>query len=590
MRTLLFFFALLFGGSQAVFGQTDMALLRQLAEENKKSIEALALYPEDARLARLESSKHPEVLIKMKNAQEKTSAAFRTLIEDFPRNTQTVFYDLTRYPGLVSTLVERRNDRQATRQALDVVPEDKRDEVRSIAEDEILTLVKIDNLMNTSQRAFEQMIAGYPAPARSAFQKLLEMPEVVDILNEDLRFTVLVGDLYKEDPAWVIHNMDSLSLAVARQHATELDNWKKTIENDPNARSEFQSAAQEYANEYGYTDEVYDVYNDDVYADYDEQRYRTEYNYYQYNYPYWFGYPWWAPQPCWRPYPYWWYWGFYPYHQTIVIMYFPSYHFMHWYFWHPQHHHRYNHLSTHFVNHYYGHRRSGTAITMGVGEWRNRNREVISDAWLSDKARLPQRLQEYGKFEEGRQKYNTKNPSKAMTPSQYADKNAKKYPGIKQAREQAQTEIQRERTEQDRQRSNWAPPKEPVKQKQETAPARVPATQQPAKPKPQPAQPTREPVEKAKPTEPAKRPERPVTQPKKPAVDEAKEYHRDKWQEPRQTQPKTERAPAQTKQSAPATRKETPQTKQTAPATRREAPKTQPEKSQPAPQKKRNDR
>jgi len=572
MRTLLFFFVALLAASQVVWSQTDKALLRQLAEENKKSVEALALYPEDARLAILEASKYPEVLIKMKNAQEKTSAAFRTLIEDFPRSTQTVFYDLTRYPGLIATLVSRQNDQSAMRLALEVLPAAKRDEAFGVADRQISTLAKIDNLMNTTQRTFDQMIAGYSTPAQASFRKLLDLPEVVDILNEDLRFTVLVGDLYKEDPAWVLHKMDSLSLAVAREHADELDNWKKTVENDPQARSEFQSATREYATEYGYTDDLYDIVDDDLY--YEAPRPAVEYNYYHYNYPYWFGYPWWAPQPCWRPYPYWWYWGFYPHQQSVVIIYMPSYHFMHWYFWHPHHHNRYNHLSTHFVNHYYGHRHSGTTITMGVGEWRNQNRDIISDTWLSDKGRLPERLREYARFENGRQQFNAKNPTKALTPEKYLEKNGRQYPELEKSRTQAKTEIQRERTEQDRRRSDWAPPKEPVKQ--EPAPARVPRTDQPEKPKTLPTQPGREPADKAKPaqpTEPAQRPERPAARPQKPAVDEAKEYHRDKWQEPARTQPKTERAPApQPKQTAPAQRKETPrQTKpQAAPKTEKQ--------------------
>ena len=77
---------LLVGGQ--LFAQADKALLRDLAEENKQSVEALALYPEDTRLSILEAAKYPEVLIKMQNIREKTSAAFQTLIEDFPRNTQ----------------------------------------------------------------------------------------------------------------------------------------------------------------------------------------------------------------------------------------------------------------------------------------------------------------------------------------------------------------------------------------------------------------------------------------------------------------------------------------------------------------------
>jgi hypothetical protein len=85
--------------------QTDLSLLGDLAEENKKSVEALVLYPSETRLAILQATKNPEILVKMQNMREKTSAAFRALIEDFPRTTQSVFYDLNRYPGLVESLV-----------------------------------------------------------------------------------------------------------------------------------------------------------------------------------------------------------------------------------------------------------------------------------------------------------------------------------------------------------------------------------------------------------------------------------------------------------------------------------------------------
>ncbi|MBK6929568.1 MAG: hypothetical protein IPH12_01415 [Saprospirales bacterium] len=205
MRIFLFFLsAAFFVGGPVAFTQTDKALLGELARENKKSVEALALYPEDARLAILEASKYPEVLVKMQNMHEKTSAAFRTLIEDFPRSTQTVFFDLTRYPGLVAGLVARRDNPVALRQALEVLPDNSREEAYGVVERQMYTLVKMNDLNGTAQGAFESMTGGYPEPARNAFRKLLELPEVVDILNEDLRFTVLVGDVYREDPTWVI--------------------------------------------------------------------------------------------------------------------------------------------------------------------------------------------------------------------------------------------------------------------------------------------------------------------------------------------------------------------------------------------------
>jgi len=560
MRTLLIFSAIFFA-LNAGFAQTDKALLRELAKENQKSIEALALYPEDARLAILEAAKYPEVLIKMQGIRDKTGAAFRTLIEDYPRTTQDIFYDLTRFPGLISDLVVRQNKRDPLGPPLQVLPENKRAEALGVVERNIGTLAKINDLNNTAQRAYDNLIAGYSAPAQAAFRTLLGLPEVVDILNEDLRFTIMVGDVYREDPAWVIRKMDSLNLAVARAHADEQAEWKQNLANDPQAQQEFQAAAQEYSKEYGYTDEIYDiVQNDDLYAKPAPSPGPTQvvhHYYYQYAYPYWFGYPWWAPQPCWRPYPSWWYWGFYPYDRVIVFVHMPSYHFMHWYFHRPYHHYRHNRLSTHFVSHYNRHRNSGTTITAGVNEWRNENRDLVSDDWLRDQTRLPERLREYGRFEQERQTFNTKNPAKTLSREQFLDKNAKQYPELVRSRAAAKTEVQRERTDESQRRSDWAPAKEPVKP-ETTQPARVPRTETPDRPKTQPVKPPRtQPTEKTQ--QPAKQQPQTRQPVQKPPIDDAKEYHRDKWQEPKRptTQPPSQPAPRkEAPRQVPATRKE----------------------------------
>ncbi len=555
------------------FAQTDRALLRELAQENKQSIEALVLYPENARLAILEAAKYPEVLIKMQSIRTKTGAAFRTLIEDFPRSSQEIFFDISRFPGLTAALVSHQNDRTALSRDLEQMPEDKRSDALGLVERQMASLVKINDLNQTAQGAFDQLIATYPAPAQQAFRTLLGLPEVIDILNEDLRFTILVGDIYKDDPAWVIQKMDSLNLVVAREHAEELENWQKTVENDPQARQEFEGASQEYATEYGYTDEVYDTGNDDLYAApravYPEQ-------YYQYNYPYWFGYPWWAPQPCWRPYPYWWYWGFYPYHQTVVIVHLPSYHFMHWYFYHPHHHHRYNRLSTHFVNHYYGHRKSGSTISMGVGEWRDQNRNMISDEWLGDRDRLPARLNEYAQFEQQRQKFNDKNPARVQTREEFLEKNTTQFPELARSRVTAQAEIQRERSDAERQRSDWAPAKAPLKT-EPAQPSRAPGVEPPKRvPAEKPAVPPRvkQPEKNQAPNQAPTRTAPPARQPaKNPDIDKARDYHRDKWQEPRQPTPKPQIKPGN------------------APTPAKQVPKTSPEKTKqaPKPQKQRGD-
>jgi len=547
-------------GLSPVIAQTESALLRDLAEENKKSVEALVLYPSETRLAILETTKHPEVLIKMQDMREKTSAAFRTLIEDFPRTTQAVFYDLSRYSGMVESLVSQKNDLAALRKTLEALPEDQRDEAFGVVTRQMPALLQINDLNQTTHRAFERLIAGYSAPAQRAFEHLLGLPEVIDLLNEDLRFTILVGETYRDNPAWVIQKMDSLNLTVARAHAEELENWKSSLENDPTAKAELQSAASEYASEYasengGDSEEYYgdDLYSDGNYADRDDD---IAVRHYYEPYPYWYGYPYWQPFPRWHPYPWWWDWGFRPH--GMVIVYLPSYHFTQWYFGNPHHHDHYNHLSTHFVNHYNGHRHSGTSISMGVHEWREQNRAVISDEFLADKTRLPERMKEYGRFEQGRQEFNTKNPRTPATQEVFLEKNAQKYPEIQRSRTASKVEIQRENEVTRQKRADWAPAKAPSR----AEPVPAPKTERPARQTPVPTQ--KQPNRTQPPTtrEPAPNPRTPRTeQPARtPAVpaprtrpDEAKDYNRQKWGEqktPQETRPSAP-APARQPRTAP---------------------------------------
>ncbi|MCB0542524.1 MAG: hypothetical protein KDC70_03350 [Saprospiraceae bacterium] len=531
------FIALIFLIPLMLHAQGDKALLRELAEDNKKSVEALALYPSDIRLAILEAAQYPEVLIKMNDARQKTAGAFRALIEDEPRPAQEMIYEVVRYPGLLSRIVENQDSPTAVREALQQIPEEQREAAYDLTRQYMPTLSKIDALDRTSRMAFEDLISPYPANAQNAFRRLVDLPEVLDILNEDLRFTILVGDVYRSDPAWVIQKTDSLNLAVARSHAEEQKAWKAEIENDPQAQSELEAASKEYAAEFGYDTEDYP--GDDLYADGIEYRPAYSVDYY---YPWWFGYPWWYPYPCWRPYPWWYQWGFYHRHNHFVVMYIPSWHFVDWYFNHPHHHRRYNHLSAHFVDHYYGHRRSGTSISVRVGEWREQNRTVLSDEWLRDKTRLPERMKDYGRFEEERQAYNARHPKETLSSERFLEKNKRQYPELERSSVLAKAEVKRDREAQQKNPSDWAPRKEPAAPK--TEPAQKPKTERPPR--------IQQSAPKDTPKRPDAQPVRPNTEREKTnSVDKAKDYHRQKWEETKRTETQRDRQPATTPQKQP---------------------------------------
>jgi hypothetical protein len=63
-----------------------------------------------------------------------------------------------------------------------------------------------------------------------------------------------------------------------------------------------------------------------------------------------------------------------------------------------------------------------------VNDWRNRNKDIVTDDWDKDNSNRTQRFKEYGKMEMDRKNYNTKNPKKQIEQTEYLQKERKKYP------------------------------------------------------------------------------------------------------------------------------------------------------------------
>ncbi len=461
MKSIIPFFALLIAlaFSTKTFGQTDESLLAQLLEEEHNSVEALALYPAATRLDILEAAKYPEALVKLESLQSKSSDAFKMRMENSPKETQKAIWDLTRYPGLVARLVEADG---ASAAVLADYPTEIHQRAKTVAAANMPLLVEVDRMNKYWDIAFNGLLEDYPPIEQDALRRLVELPEVLTILTDDLRLTVLVGDLYSKNPQWLLQQMDSLNLAVARERAKEVEEWKSSLESNPQAKEELAQSAQAFAGEYSYDDVYYDYDNNN----YDEQEPAVVQHYYH-HYPYWFGYPYWYAYPRWRPYPYWYDWGFYwGAGNVIIVIDMPSYYFTNWFFYNPWHYNYYSHLSCHFTNHYYGHRHSGSSVTAGVDRWRARNREVVTDEWLDNARNRPESFKELGKFETERQKYNQTHANKPVSQTEFLEKNSRKYPDIAKPveRRQEQEQVDRQRPANERPRKELPPVVKPKTQ------------------------------------------------------------------------------------------------------------------------------
>jgi hypothetical protein len=413
--------ALLFMGLTNRAQDNDQAMMKQIEQDNQAAVDAIALYPADTRKDILEASRCPEILVRLNAMQKQSKDQFAEMLAPYSKEEQEEIWNLTRYPALISELVY---DHRKSERELDDILARYPSEIRKTAREQALRnydlLVDINRSNYTYQAGLDRILQGYSNVTGAAYRNLIRQPEILSTLYDNMQMTVVLGDVYRTDPQYVLFETDSLNQALTQQNAQGAEDWKQSLNQDPEAQQEYVQAAEEYAQENGYQAPEYSAeMSPDV----------VNYNTYPYNW--WFGYPTWYTTPCWDPYPFWYDWGFYygPGHRPVFFG-MPSYYFMNWYFYNPEHCHRYPHFGDHCYGYYTGHRggRYSNPVSRGVNDWRRRNKDVVTKDWDNDKAGRAQRFKEYGQMETERTKYNKANPGHPMERKDYLSKNQNQYP------------------------------------------------------------------------------------------------------------------------------------------------------------------
>lgn len=434
--SILFFLSFLL--CSALWSQSNEDRLQQLLDDDPDALNTIIAAEPNVQAAVLEAATQPELLSKIQTIQDRSRAGFESIVSPYSQETQQIFWDLTRYPNLVARLAK---DGKGTDSGAAYVLRDYPDVIHARAKEAnqyyYTLLVKIADLENSTNREFDDLLSRYPRRTQDVFRLLLNNPEALSALTQRNYTAETLADLYRNDPNWTTSRLRELNQERTQQSSAQLEDWRSSIQSDPEAAQELTESAQAYAKEYGYDDEYYgEDFDDDAYTsnyndynNYDNRSRNVEVrNYYYYNYPYWFGYPSWYRAPRWRPVPIWYDYGFvWRPSRPIVIVRLPSFYFVNWYFYRPYHHYRYARLSNCFVDYYYRHPHYYNSIVINVNSWKYRNRAVVSDDWLRDRNNRIDRLREFGQFEQERRTYNRANESRAVSQRDYLDQNQNKY-------------------------------------------------------------------------------------------------------------------------------------------------------------------
>jgi len=312
----------------------------QLIGKDRTTIDAIAGYDQKIQSHILRVAQTPELLNKIEELQKKSQNQFRAIIAKYDQETQEAFYELARYPNLITDLVS--NGKPSASEVVVIAsyyPLDIHDIAKKYARSNFDDLKLIDQLNNEIDGQFKAALEPFDPQTCESVNVLIGYPEIVSALVKDKPFTTLLGEVYQEDPDWVVDRLNETSRELAQQKKEDLNAYKNQIQKDPEAYNEMLDAADKFAQEKNEVRTLDNSYDPDV----DVQQINS--------YPFWFGYPYWYSAPYWRPLPYCFHTGFYRnFLGDIVFFGLPSFQFLHWQtYYHPT---LFPHLSHSYYSYY----------------------------------------------------------------------------------------------------------------------------------------------------------------------------------------------------------------------------------------------
>lgn len=342
--------------STNLYSQNDASTLQNLISKDSSSIPFICSYPDSFRKATFIASTYPQGLIKLEEIQNTSSKLFQQAISKYNKDRQKQLWEIIRYPELPTLLIDNKDKSESE---LNVVLKNYPEELTKCAlyftKKDIIIIYIIDNLIKQFETRFKESIADFPKEVQESYSLLLTRPELVSSLTEDIKTTIILGDVYKRNPGIVKRATDSLNTAISIENKDEYEAWKNGIEKDEGVQKDLKKLAKKYQREEYLNDDIYTKNNYDINI------------YYIRPYPYWAGHPSWIVRPYWYPFPWWYHSGYYYYPRgRIIIRSMPTYHFGWWYYGHSNYPRKYPKANKYFQDHNYGPRKSYPEFNRGL--------------------------------------------------------------------------------------------------------------------------------------------------------------------------------------------------------------------------------
>lgn len=418
MKTSLFIVLMILTSAVAAPAQDEQAEVGKIISEDSADVYKLATYPADVRLDIFVASTAPQALTDIQSAHDVTSQELKKLLSFYSMEVQRKVWNLLRYKGLVSQLVEvGKKAKGGQEDIVNKYPKSIRQDALNYIRHRFRLLEKVNDINDDFKTSFDNIIKPYPTGTQNALRRLLDRPEILSILN-NMNITVRLGNLYKKNPDALVNYFTSLNAQLVQERQNALAAWKQTMLNDPQAQQEMEQAAKEYEQ-----DPDYDF--DTAYA---PSSPADAVNFDCPPYPYWCGYPWWFDYEYWYPYPYWWDCGFYFWDGAYVWFGLPTWGFWHWTFWHSYHFYDYPHLVNAYIGFNHAYPRASPYGGVVVHQWLRENRQYLPKDFARNPTERVAALKEYGRVADEYSRYQLAGGD--MSRSEFINQHATEYPHL----------------------------------------------------------------------------------------------------------------------------------------------------------------
>lgn len=259
---------------------------------NEGYINAIASYDTPLRNSILVASQHADIFTKMQLLKDQSQNSFHALINNLSQKKQAWFYELTRYPDLLQTLAQKPLGLKKA-EILTLIPSSDKllqDACWGLYKSNNNDLKKVAKINQSADVQFAALVQPFDETTRMAFEELIAHPDVLALLTTNMNKTIELGNAFFANNLKVSNDLSQKHDTLLAENEQEVAYYKKSIDDDPNAKAQLEQAARDYAKQYGYI-----LPNNVGFAG----------NYYANPYSYWFGYPYWYGSALWYPNAFW---------------------------------------------------------------------------------------------------------------------------------------------------------------------------------------------------------------------------------------------------------------------------------------------